>query len=199
MATFNPRRHRDRAHPPVFSDEVHDAPTVIALLDVLQRQRGHLGPRQEIESLRSIRSLVGEYVSQPRPKRPLSIAVFGPPGSGKSFGITQLALALRPGEIEPKEFNLSQLGSTDELLSALHQVRDIGLGGKIPLVFWDEFPGFGATIAAALPRLLIGTTTAASPQAQAVGGGMRERRAPAAPGQAMPRVQIRKPAKTLLR
>jgi hypothetical protein len=95
--------------------------------------------RQEIESLRSIRSLVSEYVSQPHPKRPLSIAVFGPPGSGKSFGITQLALALRPGEIEPKEFNMSQLGSTDELLSALHQVRDIGLSGKIPLVFWDEF------------------------------------------------------------
>jgi len=95
--------------------------------------------RQEIESLRSIRSLVSEYVAQPRPKRPLSIAVFGPPGSGKSFGITQLALALRPGEIEPKEFNLSQLRSTDELLSAFHQVRDIGLGGKIPLVFWDEF------------------------------------------------------------
>ena len=95
--------------------------------------------RQEIESLRSIRSLVSEYVAQPHPKRPLSIAVFGPPGAGKSFGITQLALALRPGEIEPKEFNLSQLGSTDELLSALHQVRDIGLGGKIPLVFWDEF------------------------------------------------------------
>jgi len=95
--------------------------------------------RQEIESLRSIRSLVSEYVAQPRPKRPLSIAVFGPPGSGKSFGITQLALALCPGEIEPKEFNMSQLGSIDELLSALHQVRDIGLGGKIPLVFWDEF------------------------------------------------------------
>jgi len=95
--------------------------------------------RQEIESLRSIRSLVSEYVAQPRPKRPLSIAVFGPPGSGKSFGITQLALALRPGEIEPKEFNMSQLGSTNELVSALHQVRDIGLGGKIPLVFWDEF------------------------------------------------------------
>ena len=95
--------------------------------------------RQEIESLRSIRSLVSEYVAQPRPKRPLSIAVFGPPGSGKSFGITQLALALRPGEIEPKEFNMSQLGSIDELLSALHQVRDIGLSGKMPLVFWDEF------------------------------------------------------------
>ena len=95
--------------------------------------------RQEIESLRSIGSLVSEYVAQPRPKRPLSIAVFGPPGSGKSFGITQLALALRLGEIEVRVFNLSQMRSTDELLSAFHQVRDIGLGGKIPLVFWDEF------------------------------------------------------------
>jgi hypothetical protein len=50
----------------------------------------------------------------------------------RPFGITQLALALRPGEIEPKEFNLPQLESTDELLSALNQVRDVGLGGKIP-------------------------------------------------------------------
>jgi RyR domain len=95
--------------------------------------------RQEIESLRSIRSLTGEYLRQQQPKRPLSIAVFGPPGSGKSFGITQLAMALKPGEIEKKEFNLSQLRSTAELLSAFHQVRDIGLRGKIPLVFWDEF------------------------------------------------------------
>lgn len=84
---------------------------------------------------------MSEYAAQVRPKRPLSIAVFGPPGSGKSFGITQLALSLKPGEIEPIEFNLSQLGSTSELLSAFHQVRDIALGGKIPLVFWDEFDG----------------------------------------------------------
>jgi hypothetical protein len=95
--------------------------------------------RQEIESLRSIGSLVVEYVALERPKRPLSIAVFGPPGSGKSFGITELAKSLRPGDIEVKEFNLSQFQSTDELLSAFHQVRDVGLGGKIPLIFWDEF------------------------------------------------------------
>ncbi len=95
--------------------------------------------RQETESLRSIRALATEYLDQDKPKRPLSIAVFGPPGSGKSFGITQLALALRPGDIEVREFNLSQLQSTDELLAAFHQVRDIGLSGKIPLIFWDEF------------------------------------------------------------
>ena len=95
--------------------------------------------RQEIESLRSIGSLMTEYLAQKHPERPLSIAVFGPPGSGKSFGIKQLALSVQPGEIEVKEFNLSQIRSFDGLLSAFHQVRDSGLGGKTPLVFWDEF------------------------------------------------------------
>ncbi len=95
--------------------------------------------RQEIESYRSIRNLVAEYAGQKQAARPLSIAVFGTPGSGKSFGVTEMAKALLPGQIEPITFNLSQFDSPDDLLSALHQVRDVGLGGKIPLVFWDEF------------------------------------------------------------
>ncbi len=95
--------------------------------------------RQEIEGYRSIRSLVGEYCRQSLQKKPLSIAVFGAPGSGKSFGITEVAYSLLPGQIEVLEFNLSQLGSPADLLAALHRVRDVGLGGKIPLVFWDEF------------------------------------------------------------
>ena len=64
--------------------------------------------RQEIESFRSIHSLVGEYLNQESPKRPLSIAVFGAPGSGKSFGITQIAKSLAPGKISVLEFNISQ-------------------------------------------------------------------------------------------
>ena len=95
--------------------------------------------RQEIESYRSIRNLVAEYAGQKQPPRPLSIAVFGTPGSGKSFGVTEMAKSLLPGQIEPIPFNLSQFDSPDGLLSALHQVRDVGLSGKLPLVFWDEF------------------------------------------------------------
>ena len=95
--------------------------------------------RQEIESYRSIRNLVAEYAGQKQVSRPLSIAVFGTPGSGKSFGVTEMAKSLLPGQIEAITFNLSQFDSPDGLLGALHQVRDIGLGGKLPLVFWDEF------------------------------------------------------------
>ena len=112
-----------------------------ALLGVPWGQFGDLltVDRQEIESYRSIRNLVGEYAGQKQVARPLSIAVFGTPGSGKSFGVTQMAKALLPGQIETITFNLSQFDAPDNLLSALHQVRDIGLSGKLPLVFWDEF------------------------------------------------------------
>jgi RyR domain len=95
--------------------------------------------RREIESFRSIRALVSEYIGKQRQKRPLSIAVFGAPGSGKSFGIIQVAESLRPGEIRVLEFNLSQFSDPHDLLDALHQVRGAGLSGQIPLVFWDEF------------------------------------------------------------
>ncbi len=95
--------------------------------------------RQEIESFRSIRALVGEYCRQSRPKPPLSIAVFGAPGAGKSFGIIEVAKSILPDQIETREFNLSQFRTPEEILDALHQVRDLGLSGKFPLVFWDEF------------------------------------------------------------
>ncbi len=95
--------------------------------------------RREIESFRSVRALVAEYSKQGRGKKPLSIAVFGAPGSGKSFGITQVARSLLPGQIEVLEFNLSQMASPDELTAALHRVRDVSLTGQLPLVFWDEF------------------------------------------------------------
>ena len=93
--------------------------------------------RTEIESYRSIGTLFAEYQAQGRAK-PLSIAVFGPPGAGKSFGVEQLAKSL-PGKMEDVTFNVSQFRSPEALAHAFHRVRDIGLSGKLPLVFWDEF------------------------------------------------------------
>jgi hypothetical protein len=104
---------------------------------------GHFGglatvDRHEIESLRSIQSLVREYL-QTRGKRPLSLAVFGPPGSGKSFAIEQVARFMKDSAIRVLTFNLSQFDGPAGLRGAFHQVRDVGLSGQTPLVFWDEF------------------------------------------------------------
>lgn len=96
--------------------------------------------RLEIESYRSIRNLIREFLNNPRPERPLSLAVFGAPGSGKSFGVTQVARDLdKEGNIEKLDFNVSQWNSPDYLVNALHRVRDHAIKGKVPLVFFDEF------------------------------------------------------------
>ncbi|HEY1213905.1 MAG TPA: hypothetical protein VGE93_09780 [Bryobacteraceae bacterium] len=109
---------------------------------------GHFGElvvvdRDEIESLRAIRNLIANYCASVRlSKKPLAIALFGKPGSGKSFAVSQLIKdGNRPNQsrIEVINFNLSQFSSPKDLVGALHKVRDEALAGKIPLAFWDEF------------------------------------------------------------
>ncbi|MEK6260411.1 MAG: RyR domain-containing protein [Planctomycetota bacterium] len=97
--------------------------------------------RAEIESYRAIRNLIREYLNQPTPKHPLCIAVFGPPGSGKSFGVEQVAKSVAQGSasVEKIEFNVSQFSAPEELAVALNAARDRTIGGVIPLVFFDEF------------------------------------------------------------
>ncbi|MGD9496004.1 MAG: RyR domain-containing protein [Armatimonadota bacterium] len=94
--------------------------------------------RRETEGYRSIARLMEQYCRS-RQRKPLAIGVFGPPGSGKSFGVIQIAQSLSGGDVAVREFNLSQFGGPGDLVDALHQVRDDGLSGAIPLVFWDEF------------------------------------------------------------
>lgn len=112
-----------------------------ALRDVPRASFGKLMTidRQEIEAYRSIRGLIEEYSRQARPRRPLSLAVLGPPGSGKSFGVTEVAQSLLPEKTAVLQFNVSQFTRPEDLHGALHQVRDVSLRRLLPLVFWDEF------------------------------------------------------------
>ena len=92
--------------------------------------------RREIESLRNIKKLIDDYLKEKNPEKPLSLGVFGMPGSGKSFAVKQLAKSLKLNFLE---FNLSQFSNEKELEGAYHQVRDEVLKGSTPIVFWDEF------------------------------------------------------------
>lgn len=96
--------------------------------------------RKEIESYQSIRNILQEYIHSDNAK-PISIAVFGPPGSGKSFGVTQLAKSIAKEKIVTLEFNLAQFKDIKDLTAAFNAIQDNILEGKIPLVFFDEFDG----------------------------------------------------------
>lgn len=99
--------------------------------------------RREMEQYRALQRILCDYLTLARPQRPLSVAVFGPPGAGKSFGVTEVAASIKGHagfrDTAPLTFNLSLYSSPEELAAAFHLIRDIGLSGDVPLVFFDEF------------------------------------------------------------
>lgn len=98
--------------------------------------------RTEIEGYRSTAAVVHEYLKG-NAKKPLSIAVFGQPGAGKSFGVKQVIKAVLrdcgQDECKPIEANLSQFQEYSDLVAVFHKVRDVALKGQTPVVLFDEF------------------------------------------------------------
>lgn len=97
--------------------------------------------RIEIEGYRSTAAVIHEYLSG-KPPRPLSIAVFGQPGAGKSFGVKQVIKAVLKDwgkDCKPIEANLSQFLEYSDLVGVFHKVRDTALRDEIPVVLFDEF------------------------------------------------------------
>ncbi|MFC0876971.1 non-canonical purine NTP pyrophosphatase [Saccharicrinis sp. FJH2] len=94
--------------------------------------------RKDVEKLTYLSKLIQDYSYRNEVFRPLSIAVFGQPGSGKSFIIKEI---IKSFDIEFKfiECNLTQINSIDDLSTIFHQIQHASLDNKLPVVFWDEF------------------------------------------------------------
>lgn len=96
--------------------------------------------RNEIDRFSNIRLIMRKYLNDDKWTSPLCIAVFGQPGSGKSFTIQQLLGSVKPdiGK-RPLEFNLSQFDGIKDLEIAFRKVQDEAVARDVPLVFFDEF------------------------------------------------------------
>ncbi len=106
----------------------------------------------EKRQLEALRDLVRGYVAQDKHPRPLCLAVFGPPGSGKSFSVKQICDAARDGLEagvleKPQTMNLTQVPDAEALARALagiaeRQEANVRLDHdrkNVPVVFFDEF------------------------------------------------------------
>lgn len=97
----------------------------------------------EIAPVVTMQGVMDSYVSKESYKRPLCIGVFGPPGSGKSFAVEEVARVIsrkmHDNPFEFFQFNLTQFSGPEEINSAIDLVRASVAKGKVPIAFWDEF------------------------------------------------------------
>ncbi|MDT8336033.1 MAG: ATPase, partial [Desulfurivibrionaceae bacterium] len=73
----------------------------------------------EIDAVTTLQNVMDSYVSRDHFLRPLNIGVFGPPGSGKSFAVKEVARVIshkfERNPFEFFEFNLTQFDGPDEI------------------------------------------------------------------------------------
>src|SRR5260370_2415452 len=92
--------------------------------------------------LKAVGDLISGYVNQPHPRRPLSLAVFGPPGSGKSFAVKQILKSIEEAKSDLKlwrtDVNLTQLPDAHALAKVVARAGTL-VDGTVPIFFFDEF------------------------------------------------------------
>ena len=96
----------------------------------------------EIEQYSNCRRIIRNYLNNKGWHKPLSIAVFGTPGIGKSFAVQQLVKINKDDSEEtPLVFNLAQFDSLDQLTQCFHTIQSAVLASKDnpPLIMFDEF------------------------------------------------------------
>lgn len=95
--------------------------------------------RKEIQLFHTLKSHLTEYLAVPQVK-PLSIALFGPRGSGKTFAALQVTEAAAAGKrVRPLVFDLSEFKKLEDLAEAFHQIRDCALDGYVACAYFKNF------------------------------------------------------------
>jgi ATPase family associated with various cellular activities (AAA) len=127
----------------------HGAPAPV-FVPLLRLGKIEVVDRHELESIRVIRNQMLAYLervcgSGRETRKPLSIAVFGQPGSGKSFAVKEIIASVnessrrRARELAMVECNVAQFRGVQDLESVWHQASSRNNEGKLPVVFFDEF------------------------------------------------------------
>jgi hypothetical protein len=96
----------------------------------------------EIQGFSALFKLFRKYLADRGWSTPLSIAVFGPPGSGKNFAVKEILRTINPAvkDSTTPTYNLAQFDSVELLTEAFHHVQDRALSSnEVPLVIFDEF------------------------------------------------------------
>jgi hypothetical protein len=97
----------------------------------------------ELDPIITLQNVMSSYVSKETFQRPLCIGVFGPPGSGKSFSVKEVARVISnkfdTNPFDFFEFNMTQFDGPEEINSAIEPIRASVARSKVPIVFWDEF------------------------------------------------------------
>jgi hypothetical protein len=93
----------------------------------------------EAQRCKDIGTILHNYSALTDVSKPLSIAVFGPPGSGKSRCVEEIAKSLGKRYTELKVVNISQLSETKELVRAIEEGMKLRTKELTPIFFFDEF------------------------------------------------------------
>ena len=105
----------------------------------------------EFERINVIKDLIERYIKDDKSTKPLCIAVFGPPGSGKSFTVMKIKDLLTKNKkmsviIPYTQINLTQVENSSQVYKSLKEVRkncnileNEHNSKVVPFVFVDEF------------------------------------------------------------
>ena len=97
----------------------------------------------EERQLQALKKLIVDYIAGPAPARPLCLAIFGPPGSGKSFAAEEICSQARGTQHKDNlpltKINMTQVNDAESVSRVLARVAGERGAATVPVVFFDEF------------------------------------------------------------